>query len=182
MTLSEKISGAIWEKSGLDHNSPKAYYTLSLDIFEKTGERLGENTLKRVLGLLDDERAPHKHTLDTLARYLGYRNWNQLDSSMSPGDSGFAAKDGFLSAELTPGQRIVFTYAPDREVEIEYQGNSRYSVISSNGSSLKPGDMMEMGGLHCSFPLVASAVIRDGRDLGQYHAAEKLGIASIKLV
>lgn len=182
MTLPEKITDSIWEKSGLDHNSPKSYGTLSLAIFEVTGERLGENTLKRAMGQLNENRTPHKHTLDILARYLGYRDWEQLDSSVSPGDSGFTVKDGILSSDLTAGQRIVFTYAPDREVEIEYMGGNRYEVIQSSGSSLKAGDTIEMGGLHCSFPMVASSVIREGKDMGQYHAAEKLGIASIKLI
>lgn len=144
MKLPEKISRAIWEKSGLDKNLPKAYYSLSLLILKETGEKLGENTLKRVFGYLKDERAPHIHTLDILARYLGFRDWDQIVYAIQQDNPAFANTDMVFSENLSAGEHIIFSATPGREVELEFLGGSSYRVIRSQGYSLKPKDLLDI--------------------------------------
>ena len=50
---------------------------LALDIETVTGEHIGVNTLKRLLGFIDDEREPRLSTLDIIARYLNFNNWDE---------------------------------------------------------------------------------------------------------
>ena len=54
------------------------YEFLALDIESVTGERISQNTIKRLTGFLPDHRTPRIQTLDVLARYLGYNNWDKL--------------------------------------------------------------------------------------------------------
>lgn len=182
MTLSDTIASSIWTRSGIDPNGPKAFYSLSLSIYEKTGESLGENTLKRLLGYLKDDREPHTHTLDIIARYLDSSSWEQLTSASSPGESGFSHRKGVLSITISVGQLIQVTYAPDRIIEMKYLGDSKYLVTRSINSSLQEGDTLEIGGIYPHFPLIASNVMRNGQSLGTYCAAEHTGISSITLL
>ena len=51
---------------------------LAPDIESATGEHIGVNTMKRLLGFIADERTPRTSTLDVIARYLGFDNWEAL--------------------------------------------------------------------------------------------------------
>ena len=55
---------------------------LALDIESLTGEHIGVNTIKRLLGFINDERNTRMTTLDIIARYLGCETWEQLQSCL----------------------------------------------------------------------------------------------------
>ena len=51
---------------------------LALDIESLTGEHIGINTIKRLLGFIRDEHNPRITTLNIIARYVGCETWEQL--------------------------------------------------------------------------------------------------------
>ena len=54
---------------------------LADEIEKCTKRKIGINTLKRLLGFLKPTK-PHLYTLDTVAKYIGFRNWDILVENM----------------------------------------------------------------------------------------------------
>ena len=182
MVLPEKIISMIKTASGVDINSPKAFYALSLDIRQVTGDVISENTLRRLLCVLGDDRVPHKHTLDIIGRYLGFSDWRTLIDHLDPSDSNFVNDIvSVLPSNLQPGQTVVFCYEPDRKIIMKFIGGNSFEVISGGTSKLQAGDILECGALILHFPFIATKVTRDGEELGQYMSAEAFGLSSIEV-
>jgi len=72
--LREKIEDATNRKP----KTPRDFDILSEQIFEKTHERLSATTLKRVWGYLVATSSPRVSTLDILAQFIDYRDWNDF--------------------------------------------------------------------------------------------------------
>lgn len=114
MILSFGIQEQLKRKSGLDFSTPADIDRLALDIESKTGERLGTNTLKRLLGVIEDERDPRQSTLQVIALYLGYDNWQTMLEMDGCENSDFdESPEELRSCDLTPGTMVEFEYLPN---------------------------------------------------------------------
>ena len=49
---------------------------LSDQLFDATGRRLSESTIKRFFGIISTVFKPSRYTLDTFSVFLGYEGWN----------------------------------------------------------------------------------------------------------
>lgn len=182
MKLSFEIRELLKNKSGKELIEPSDCDFIVLDIYNVTHERIGINTLKRMLGFIDDERNPRISTLNIIAKYLGYSNWETL-SKAELSNSTFDKIDGELDLEsLCIGQKIELSYLPNRTLKIKYLGEYRFIVISSINSKLQTGDCFEARHLMLNYPLIASEVMRQGQCLGQLKAGNISGLTSIKLL
>lgn len=151
---------------------------LALDIESVTGEHIGVNTLKRLLGFIDDEREPRPSTLDIIARYLDFENWDLLKCFDDKSNSSFSAtEDEIRTIDLFQGQRIKISYLPDRLIELEYGGDGRFVVRESQNSKLQEGDELEIAHIVKGYPLLVSHVRRGGADLGSFTAGKAQGIS-----
>ena len=63
---------------GLDMSRSADYDVLSQAIRDRTKENLGVNTLKRLFGFKTDKVVPRLSTMDILAQYLGYADYETL--------------------------------------------------------------------------------------------------------
>ncbi len=70
----EKLS----EINHQDVTTPAGASVLALDIEKKTGCCLGLNTVKRLVGVIPSDVTPRRTTLNVLANYLGYPDWELL--------------------------------------------------------------------------------------------------------
>ena len=70
MRFSFEIRELIKLKTGKDLVSPSDCEYIALDIFSKTNEHIGVNTIKRLLGFIEDDRNPRISTLNIIAKYL----------------------------------------------------------------------------------------------------------------
>lgn len=177
MRFSPFIVGLLKEKFGNDIRVSRDCELLTLDIESVTGEHLGVNTMKRLLGFIDDERNTRQSTLDVISRYLGYPDWDTLrlkDESSS--NSVFDDRDEYLACNFEKGQRLVVTYPPNREITMEYVGENHFSVIESKNSKLLKGDLLTLTHIVRGYPLLVSEVIRDGENMGSYTAGKAQGI------
>ena len=180
MKLPFHIIEMLRRKSHSDLRLPSDCELLSLDMESKTGVHIGATTLKRLLGFAQDERTPHTSTLDAIARYLGYRHWEELSKVESQGNSDFDAVEGEIrSADLKVGAQVEFTYLPDRLVRLSYLGNCRFRVIMSENSKLQAGDEVEVLSFVLHHPLLVIGVWRNDKSLGQFTAGRVSGLSSI---
>jgi len=183
MKLPFNIVRLLKEKSGHELRQPSDCEYLSLDIESKTGIHIGATTLKRVLGFAQDERMPHTSTLDAIARYLGYANWDELSQIEDKGNSDFdAADEEIRSADLRIGAFVEIAYLPDRKVRLQYLGNQRFRVVRSINSKLHVNDEVEVLNFVLHHPLLVLCVWRDGASLGQFTAGRISGLSSIKVL
>ena len=64
------------KKFGKEIRYPSDCDSLSEDIFISTKQKISVSTLKRLLGFVSGVQEPRLYTLDVLAKYLGYNNWD----------------------------------------------------------------------------------------------------------
>lgn len=154
-----------------------------LDIYTKTGQHLGVNTLKRILGFIQDERNPRSTTLDIIAHYLNFPDWETLSRVDDRSNSSFDSFDGELRIrEMAIGTHIEISYFPDRIVKLLYEGNFHFVVTESENSKLIKEDKVEIHHIIKHFPLLVVNVIRDRKSLGSLTAGKVSGITSIKIL
>lgn len=155
---------------------------LALDIESVTGEHVGANTVKRLLGFKSDEREPRQSTLDIFARYLGYKDWNELAAVDSKSNSDFGESPESLIAEsIAVGKHVTFTYLPDRKSTILKLHDNVFRVTESENGKLHVGDEVSVSSLMLGYPLLISSVLRDGQDLGSLLLGKVSGLTSIKV-
>ena len=177
MQLSPYIQEKIKRESGCDLRLSADAERVALDIESKTGEHIGVNTIKRLLGFLKEENTPRLSTLDIVARYLGYADWGVLSTLDGKSNSSFdRSPDDLLCGALEEGCRIEITYLPDRCVILRHKGEGFFIVEESQRSKLKKDDVVSIQHLVSGYPLYASSVLRDGISLGSFVAGKTQGI------
>lgn len=72
------VKKEILKKYGLGVAYAKDCQILSDSIQEKTSRQLSHSTLKRFFGIVNSPFKPSKYTLDTIAVYLDFNNWNEF--------------------------------------------------------------------------------------------------------
>lgn len=177
MKFSPYIIELLREKSGHEIRLSRDCELLTLDVESVTGEHIGVNTMKRLLGFIADERTPRTSTLDIIAHYLGYANWDALrliDENCS--NSAFDDRDEYLACYLEKGQQVIISYPPNRELTIENLGDNHFRVVESENSKLQKGDVLTLTHIVRHYPLLVSEVIRDGQSLGAFTAGKAQGI------
>ena len=177
MKLSPYIKQLLKEKSGHEIRLSHDCELLALDIESVTSEHIGVNTIKRLLGFIADERTTRTSTLDVIAHYLGFANWEDLrlaDENYS--NSAFDDRDEFLAGSLEIGQKVIISYPPNRTIIIENLGDNHFRVIESENSKLLKGDLLTLTHIIRHYPLLVSEVIRDGQNLGAFTAGKTQGI------
>lgn len=156
---------------------------LAQAILDFTGEKVSETTLKRIFGFSNRKVEPRRYTLDSIAHYLDYPNWDSIldEYKGSPAISDFIEVDEIKSEKLKPGSKISLSYLPDRELILEFINGKHYKVISAINSKLHVGDILTITQIYKDFELIVSNVEREGNDLGGYVAAKETGISSIDI-
>ncbi|MDE6418875.1 MAG: hypothetical protein K2K49_06680 [Duncaniella sp.] len=153
-------------------------------IHEATGQTLGTTTLKRMLGFVNGPATSRPSSLDIIAQYLGYPDYDILSKAL--GDdcdiSAFRVVENIDSADLEAGEQIQITYHPNRVLVLSYIGDNRYVVNESRGSKLTKGDILTIAGFYVGFELLVSDVERGGRHLGSYQAAKQGGLTSVEII
>ncbi len=79
--LREKIEEVVGQKI----KSPKDFDFLSEQIFDKLHERISATTLKRLWGYVEGSTVPRQSTLDILARFIDYTDWEHFCKGQEEG-------------------------------------------------------------------------------------------------
>lgn len=154
---------------------------LSLDFTTRCGKSVSVNTLKRLLGFLAyDGKSFRQSTLDTIAAYLGFRDWKEAESAAKNKVSAFGHNPAILDVDqLAKGDVVSVTYAPDRQIVFEYLSDGKFVVSKSLNSKLCVGDVAQIRQFVLGYPLLVVETLREGRSLGAYTAAKIGGLTTI---
>ena len=154
------------------------------DIERKTGERLSLNTIRRIFGMNNETVVPRKSTMDIIAQYVGYPDYELLlkDVGEDSDISVFTPIDAIDVVDLEKGAQLQISYDPNRVLVMSYLGNFKFIVNESQGSKLEKGDELEITQMAVGFDLLVANVIREGKSLGPYHAAKQYGLKAIEKI
>lgn len=163
---------------------PQQCEALSLDIQESTGQTLGTTTLKRMLGFVTGPASPRPSSLDIIAQYLGYHDYNLLAKDLGEDCdiSDFRTVESIDSIDLEPGEQVQITYHPNRLLVLSYLGENLYLVNEARGSKLLKGDKLIIAGFYVGFELLITDVERARKHLGSYQAAKLGGLTSVEII
>lgn len=153
---------------------------LSNAVWERTKERLSPTTLKRFWGYLKNEQVETRtHTLDVLAKFVGYRNFDAFCNHRKDFEcvqSRIIGSDSIDVKNLLRGELLHITWLPDRSVIVKYLGNSRFEVTESINSKLSVGDTFSCNLFIQNEPLYLSNLIHEGSTPLTYVAGENNGV------
>ena len=178
MVANPKLIEMLSRKAGRDVTTASGAEFLCRDIESQTGERIGINTVKRLIGIIDYTGTHREIILDILAHYLDFSSWKLLEATLNDKISGFSKEGTLLDLENLPeSQEIEVYWEPGRKVTLRHAKGREYAVTESINSKLQKGDLLKLSQIAPGFPFYASDVTRDGESLGNYTAA---GIDGIK--
>ncbi len=155
------------------------YEQLSVWVQERTQRRLSPTTLKRLFGYLPHEEVtPRMSTLDVLARFVGYADYDTFCKS---------SEDGEAQSNVVPGERIsvdelgvdsflTLMWKPDRRCVVRYLGNARFLVVEALNTKLSVGDTFTCHLFICHEPLYIEGLMHKGKQMGAYVAGKKDGV------
>jgi len=149
-------------------------------------DRLGVNTLKRLMGYAKTPIEPRKTTLDAIAHYLGHTSWETL-MGMQPSDSDWVER-AVSADEIRKGAIVEVQWLPDRKIKLLCYGENRFRVTESYNGRLLVGDEVIIRHFRLDYPLEVAHIVRNGRvmcdDKGlelSYIAGKQNGITSLTI-
>ncbi len=183
MKISENIKKLIENKFGNEISYPVDCEALSEHIFNITKKRISYSTLKRLMGFVKGPDSARLSTLDIIAKYLSFKNWQELSLSIrNESDSDFINTEIINSQKLNINCIIEIKYPPNRTIRIKYIGNNIFKVIASENSKLCLNDLLEIYYIVKNQPLYVYQVIRNGIYLGEYIAGKNYGITEFSII
>lgn len=161
---------------------PADCHRLALCIQDSLNETIGVTTLKRLFGFVSDVMEPRQSTLDILAQYCGFGDYEEMKRAVAgAGDSDFETEPDVAVSEISPGSKIGFEYLPDRKVTLRFIGDTEFEVLECENGSLREGDIISATNFIAEAPLIISRVLRGGVNLGRYTAGKVSGITNLYL-
>lgn len=171
------------ETAGIKASTPLQFEALSETILRHTGKLLSPTTLKRIWGYLNEPTNPRISTLNALARFCGWRDYEDFVAGNVPEIESGPLGSNVIKVErdMKKGERIRLMWQPSRVCVIEYLGQWRWRVVESTGTRLLAGDTFSCQVIANGEPLYASNLTHDGTDAGVYVCGRKSGITFVRL-
>ena len=153
---------------------------LSHLLLSHTRERLSPTTLKRFWGYLSNEKVETRpHTLDVLARFVGYKDYEDFCAQAERLDdvqSGIKTEERITSEGLRLGQRLIITWRPDRRIVVRHFGYGQFEIVEAENTKLNVGDTFRCHLMIQHEPLYLDEVRHQGMPPMVYVAGQKDGV------
>ncbi len=164
---------------GYSPSSPSEFNELSLSIQRKTGRTISLSSIKRLWGYVQYDGFPSVTTLNILAQYNGFKDWDTFLNGNIDEESGFLEESVIYASMLMPGDRLELSWNSNKSCEIECIGSMRFRVNGSQNIKLEVGDTFTLHTIIQGLPLYISDIERGDERLPAYIGAKKGGISSI---
>jgi hypothetical protein len=181
--LSKIIRDRIEQKFGQDIRYSKDCEVLANEISNNTTKKISATTVKRLFGLAKGIEEPRLYTMDALAVYLGYKNYDDLLIELkSANSSEFEIVEEIRVEELNCNVELALHYEPNRLLKLRYLGDSKFELLEVLNSKLKEKDIVIVHHIVRNYPIFMSNVIRHDKNLGSYIAAKISGVTAIRIL
>lgn len=164
---------------GFSPSSPSEFNELCLSIKSKTGRSISLSSVKRLWGYVHYEGFPSATTLNILAQYNGFKDWDTYQSGNIDEESGFLEESVIYATMINPGERLALAWNSNKSCEIECIAPLRFRVNESQNIKLEPGDTFTIHTIILGLPLYISDIERGDTIIPAYIGAKKGGITTI---
>ena len=161
--------------------TPKDFDALREMIFSRLHILVSATTLKRIWGYIDDNVSTRRGTLDILARYLGYADFEAFANGATA-DGGELPSNPIMARridvdeQLQPGDLLRLTWQPGRVCDVEYRGERLFCVVASQNTRLCAGNTFKCSLMIEDEPLYIDNLIVDGKAPVAYVCGKRSGI------
>lgn len=173
MEIRKEIRDALKERvknvSGLALQVRSDFDILSMKMKSMTDVSLSSTTLRRFFGYQEtlEELGYSISTLNAICQYVGYRNVEAFEKSLTAGEGSASdfieCLQQLVSKELERGMRVRVAWAPDRNMVVRYEGTGEVFMVEEcvNGK-LMAGDTFHAHQFVQGEPLYCKFVLRKG--------------------
>lgn len=166
---------------GKELRTPKDFEMLHERIYDRLHLFISATTLKRVWGYLDEGVQNRQGTLDILARFIGFQNYEDYETNASTyryemQSSPVMSSKLSVVEELKIGDRVRIVWHPDRLCETTYLGELTFRVDNSSNTRIKEGDTFQCSLFIEGEPLYIDNLIQGNRPPVAYVCGKKSGI------
>lgn len=174
----------IEESVGRVMHTPADFDFLSGAIWERIREYISPTTLKRTWGYLDGVKNIRFSTLETLARFAGFKSWDNYLAErrfVQEQNSAVVSEGVIEAARLAEGDVVEVEWKPDRRVRLRHLGGCRFEVVESVNSHLDVGDTASVMLFVLGEPLLLSGLSHRGKTGLTYLCGGKGGLIHLYL-
>ena len=182
-TMITRLVTEIEKMVGRRMQTPRDFIDLSVKIQERTHDYLSATTLKRIWGYFESSAKPRQFTLDTLARFLGYRDFHYFTEEASDEEeqSNLIIGNRISCDDLHVGDLLKVTWMPNRVCVIKYLGKGQFEVVEAQHTKLSVGDTFICHLFVDYEPLFLDALVHEGAAPVGFVAGKKNGIVVTKV-
>ena len=170
------------QRVGQQLQSPADFQLLIQKIWEKNHAVLSLSTIKRLWGYVESNGEPRLSTLNTLAKFLDFTDWNAyLVALEQRGDteSAMFTGEGIQTSELKKGDLIAVTWQPNRQCTFRYLGDNQFVVDSSKNAKLQRGTTFSAARFMIAQPMYLDNILLADGTRTSYVAGKRNGLTSV---
>lgn len=179
----QRLVNAVAQRFGTVPRTPGDFSSLSIAVFRVTGKQISISTLKRLWKYVPSSHQPSLSTLNILANFAGTTSWNafcQLAKTSAYIESSFADGKVLHAREVSVGRQLTVEWSPMRQCVLQSLGNNWFVVNDVSPCKLQKGDKLHIAAFAKGLPMVATEVLRNGQNIGQYVAGTENGLLSVQ--
>ena len=179
----EELKSQVEQKYGRTLSTTTDFEEFSLVLEKTLPQAISVSTLKRIWGYVNDSHKTRKYTLDILAHYVGFSNFDKFVSWLKKStkyNSSFFNASQLTSNELHPSEFVDIGWSPNRLVTLEFLGDSTFEVRESRNSKLAIGDRFVTGCFIMHQPLYLPYITRNGENTMPFVAGRNGGLNIIR--
>ena len=170
---------------GQQLQSPADFQLLLQQIWEKQHAVLSLSTIKRLWGYVASNGTPRLSTLNTMAQFLGFADWNAYLVALEQRggiESALCTGEGIQTADLQAEDRIVVAWQPNRQCTFRYLGENQFVVEDSTNAKLQQGTTFSAARFMIGQPMYLDNIhLADGTHTS-YVAGKRHGLTSVNLI
>ena len=170
---------------GQQLQSPADFQLLLQQIWEKQHAVLSLSTIKRLWGYVASNGTPRLSTLNTMAQFLGFADWNAYLVALEQRggiESALCTGEGIQTADLQAEDRIVVAWQPNRQCTFRYLGENQFVVEDSTNAKLQQGTTFSAARFMIGQPMYLDNILLADGTHTSYVAGKRNGLTSVNLI
>ena len=152
-------------------------------IQERVRDTVATSTLKRIWGYVDGYASTRESTLDILARFVGFPDYETFVSDFCEQDSvqssHYVHGETIWSKDLSVSDLVEVRWNPNRRCVFRHLGENHFEVAESENSKLNLGDTFRCDRFTYLEPLYLYQVVHNGVEQELFVAGNKGGLTKI---
>lgn len=180
------LRSLVEKSAGCKAKTSNDFIYLSGAIQGRTNHHLSVSTLKRIWGYIEGYRSIRQSTLNILAIFVGYPDYETFVSdycdSQAVRSSHRVMTLSLSSDQIPQGAHVAIEWNPNRRLVLLHHGLGRHSVIESLNSKVVVGDSFTLHSFIIGQPMVLTNFVHLDQDPCLFVIGNKGGLTHIQIL